>query len=113
MDNFNRMLQALRDKNFLATFYSSVDGYCYVIAKDKDTVAIFAENDSKAPDYIRGRITFDNKRALCKWSKCPYHLPLPKNKKDLKYIFDKMEYLKTKEGFKKSVNCELNEWEYK
>lgn len=27
--------------------------------------------------------------------------------------FDRMEYLKTEEGFAKSIDYELNEWEYK
>lgn len=117
---FKKMVEFFKDleytlKTELVTCHTHEDhpDYWFALISGKNIKGGFCEpNGGDSYWYIDGRISFDHVDCFDKWSKCPYCLKLPETMQDFKYIIDRMNYLRTKEGFNKSNCFEINEKDY-
>lgn len=102
--------ESLPDPNnpylFATTFYPK-DGY---YNKQELRIGFCEPNDGKSYWYIDGRIAIDREDCFDKWSKCPVNLPFPENEKQLQFLLDKMNWLKTDEGYKVSNEYDFDNW---
>jgi len=66
-------------------------------------------NPKVYPDAY-GKICVDRDDCFNKWSQCPIVLPIPKNEKQMKYLFDKIAWLLTDEGCESSDTFDYETW---
>ena len=87
---------------------SLLPGYWFANVTGKSIRGGFCEpSKGECYWYIDGRIAFDHEKCFDKWSKCPYSLELPKTEREYAYMLDRMAYMQTEEGFKKSNEFDL------
>jgi len=84
----------------------------YYFAYNKSDLRIgFCEaNNGNSYSYIDGKVAIDRNDCFDKWSKCPICLPFPENEKQTQFLLDKMNWLKTEEGYRASNRYEFDKW---
>ncbi|AVM24286.1 hypothetical protein [Bacillus pumilus] len=104
---FNDIVENLKNKGFIVEVNEEEGLYNFATVTGKGIFAGFCtahdENNLNSSYHcINGKISADNSRCFDKWSKCPVSLPMPKNKEEMTFLFDKLEHLGTDEGYEKS-----------
>lgn len=84
--------------------------YLFAIVKDSNLRIGFCEPNGKSYSYIDGKIAIDREDCFDKWSKCPIDLSFPKNGKQIQFLIDKINWLKTDEGYKASNGYDFDNW---
>lgn len=102
---FDNFVKALRKSGYTVKV-DNKEGYLFAAVGGKWIMGGFADKGS-INAYINGKIAFDNVKCFDKLSKCPYILPLPKNEAQFNYVLEKMQYLATPDGYKRSNECAL------
>lgn len=101
--NIGYKLDVIEDKH--------LDYKRFAISKNMGLVIGFCEpNDEKSYSYIDGKIAIDRNDCFDKWSKCPINLPFPENDRQLQFLLDKINWLKTEEGYKVSNEYDFDNW---
>lgn len=91
--------------------YKSSFSFAHTLGSQYDLIIGFCEpNNGNSYYYIDGRISIDREDCFDKWSKCPICLPFPKDEKELQFLLDKIDWLKTSEGYKASNEYDMDKW---
>jgi hypothetical protein len=106
-ENIGYSLSITNDEYLFATTANLKSRY----SKNKYDLRIgFCEPNNKSYSYLDGKISIDREDCFDKWSKCPINLPFPENDKQVQFLIDKINWLKTEEGYKVSNEYDFDNW---
>jgi hypothetical protein len=110
--NFNEVVKLFEDMGYnLKVDNQYADNFLFARTENKDLRIGFCEpNNGNSYAQLDGKIAIDREDCFDKWSKCPIVLPFPENEKQVQFLIDKINWLKTDEGYKVSNEYETDLW---
>jgi hypothetical protein len=108
---FNEMVEFMKSLGY-EVFVEDCKSFLGATSKDKQDLWFgFCEsNNGQSNPNLNGKIAIDRNDCFDKWSKCPINLPFPENDKQKQFLIDKINWLKTDEGYKASNEYEFEKW---
>ena len=107
--NFDDLVKAFKEHNFKVSV--SEDNFARI--NSTRIFAGFCTHPSDFNTYLIDWVAIDRHDCFDKWSKCSIKLPIPRNDKQRRYLFEKINWLLTKDGFKfsDSYGCISEYWQ--
>lgn len=101
--NFDDLINEFKSRGYKV----SVSAENFATIRDDKIVAGFCTYPSDFSTYLDNCIAVDRDDCFDKWSHCAIKLPIPRNNKQRNYLFQKIDWLMTKEGleFSDSYEC--------